>query len=61
MTLLDLIWLHQGEAWGTPAAVRTVALLTRISARTAHRVITIDKSARDDIVRSFGLAPGKSM
>ena len=40
VTLLDLIWLHQREAWGTPAAVRTMALLTRISARTADRVIT---------------------
>ncbi len=59
VTLLDLIWLHQREAWGTPAAVRTMALLTRISARTAHRVITISESARDDIVRSFGLAAGK--
>jgi glycosyltransferase involved in cell wall biosynthesis len=55
VTLLDLIWLHQREAWGTPAAVRTMAILTRVSARTAHRVITISESARDDIVRSFGL------
>jgi glycosyltransferase involved in cell wall biosynthesis len=55
VTLLDLIWLHQRDAWGTPAAVRTMAILTRISARTAHRVITISESARDDIVRSFGL------
>jgi glycosyltransferase involved in cell wall biosynthesis len=59
VTLLDLIWLHQRDAWGTPAAVRTMALLTRISARTAHRVITISHSARDDIVRSFGLAGDK--
>ena len=55
VTLLDLIWLHQRDAWGTPAAVRTMALLTRISARTAHRVITISEAARDDLVRSFGL------
>lgn len=59
VTLLDLIWLHQREAWGTPSAVRTMALLTRISARTAHRVITISQSARDDIVRNFGLDPTK--
>jgi glycosyltransferase involved in cell wall biosynthesis len=59
VTLLDLIWLHQGEAWGTPSAVRTMALLTRISARTANRVITISQSARDDIVRHFGLDAGK--
>jgi glycosyltransferase involved in cell wall biosynthesis len=59
VTLLDLIWLHQREAWGTPAAVRTMALLTRISARRATRVITISESARDDIVRTFEVAPEK--
>jgi glycosyltransferase involved in cell wall biosynthesis len=59
VTLLDLIWLHQREAWGTPAAVKTMAVLTRISARTAHRVITISESAREDIVRTFGLDVGK--
>jgi glycosyltransferase involved in cell wall biosynthesis len=59
VTLLDLIWMHQGEAWGTPSAVRTMALLTRISARTAHRVITISGSARDDLVESFGLRNDK--
>jgi glycosyltransferase involved in cell wall biosynthesis len=59
VTLLDLIWLHQGEAWGTPAAVRTMAVLTRISARTATRVITISEAAKDDIVRNFGLAAAK--
>jgi glycosyltransferase involved in cell wall biosynthesis len=59
VTLLDLIWLHQRDAWGTPFAVKTMAVLTRISARTAHRVITISQSARDDIVRSFGLDEDK--
>jgi glycosyltransferase involved in cell wall biosynthesis len=58
VTLLDLIWLHQREAWGTPAAVRTMAIVTRVSARTAHRVITISESARDDIVWRFGLKAG---
>ena len=59
VTLLDLIWLHQGEAWGTPVAVRTMAVLTRISARTANRVLTISQAARDDIVRNFRLDPRK--
>ena len=59
VTLLDLIWLHQQEAWGSKAAVRTMAALTRVSARTAHRVITISQAAREDLVRSFGLAPSK--
>jgi glycosyltransferase involved in cell wall biosynthesis len=59
VTLLDLIWLHQREAWGTAAAVRTMAVLTRISAKSANRVITISEAARDDIVRNFGLDAGK--
>jgi glycosyltransferase involved in cell wall biosynthesis len=59
VTMLDLIWLHQREAWGTPSAVRTMALLTRVSARSAHRIITISHAARDDLVSSFGLAPEK--
>ena len=59
VTLLDLIWLHQQEAWGSRAAVRTMAALTRVSARTAHRVITISHAARDDLVRTFGLDSAK--
>jgi glycosyltransferase involved in cell wall biosynthesis len=59
VTLLDLIWLHQREAWGTPAAVKTMAVLTRISARTANRVLTISKAARADIVLNFGVEPRK--
>lgn len=55
VTLLDLIWLHQRKAWGTPTAVKTMSVLTRVSARTADRVITISETARDDIVRHFGL------
>ena len=59
ITLLDLIWLHQREAWDSPRAVRTLSVLSRVSARTAHRVITISNSARDDLVAHFGLAAGK--
>jgi glycosyltransferase involved in cell wall biosynthesis len=59
VTMLDLIWLHQGRAWGTRGAVRTMAVLTRVSARTAHRVITISRAAKDDLVASFGLPPDK--
>jgi glycosyltransferase involved in cell wall biosynthesis len=59
VTLLDLIWLHQREAWGSRAAVRTMAVLTRISARSADRVIAISEAAREDLVESFGLARSK--
>jgi glycosyltransferase involved in cell wall biosynthesis len=59
ITLLDLIWLHQQEAWDSPRAIRSLALFSRISARTAHRVITISTSARDDLVANFDVAPEK--
>jgi glycosyltransferase involved in cell wall biosynthesis len=55
ITLLDLIWLHQQEAWDSPRAIRNLAVFSRISARTAHRVITISESARDDLVANFDL------
>jgi glycosyltransferase involved in cell wall biosynthesis len=59
VTMLDLIWLHHGRAWGTRGAVHTMAVLTRVSARTAHRVITISRAAKEDLVASFGLPPDK--
>jgi glycosyltransferase involved in cell wall biosynthesis len=59
ITLLDLIWLHQGEQWGSTAAMKKLAFLSRVSARTAHRVITISNAARDDLVANFGLEAGK--
>jgi glycosyltransferase involved in cell wall biosynthesis len=59
VTLLDLIWLHQREQWDTPAAMRKLAFLARISARSAHRVITISNSARDDLVANFDLPQEK--
>jgi glycosyltransferase involved in cell wall biosynthesis len=59
ITLLDLIWLHQQENWDSPAALRKLAFLSRVSARTAHRVITISNAARDDLVANFDLPPEK--
>ena len=59
ITLLDLIWLHQQEAWDSPRAIRNLAFFSRVSARTAHRVITISESARDDLVANFDLPTEK--
>ena len=50
VTLLDLIWLHQREAWDSARAVRSMAIFVRASASTAHRLLTISESARDDLV-----------
>ena len=42
ITLLDVIWLHQGEDWEQGRAARAFAILSRLAARNADRVITID-------------------
>ena len=55
VTLLDLIWLHQGEQWDSARAVRSMEVFVRVSARVAHRLITISHAARDDLVSTLGL------
>jgi glycosyltransferase involved in cell wall biosynthesis len=59
VTLLDVIWLHQGAAWEQGRAARGFALLSRLCARDADRVLTISHAAREDIVASLGLDAGK--
>ena len=59
VTLLDLIWLHQGEAWDSARAVRSMALFVRLSARAADRLITISEAARNDLVTTLGLEASK--
>ncbi len=55
VTLLDLIWLHQGEQWDSARAVRSMEAFVRVSARLAHRLITISHAAREDLVSTLGL------
>ena len=57
VTLLDLIWLHEREAWDASRAGRAMATLSRSSARRADRVIAISNAARDDLVANLGLDP----
>ncbi len=57
VTLLDLIWLHEREAWDASAAGRAMGALSRSSARRADRVIAISHAARDDFVTTLGLDP----
>jgi glycosyltransferase involved in cell wall biosynthesis len=59
VTLLDLIWLHQGESWDSARAVRSMAVFVRLSAHAADRLITISEAARDDLVATLGLDAGK--
>lgn len=55
VTLLDLIWLHQGEAWDSARAVRSMSAFVRLSVRAADRLITISSAARDDLVNTLGI------
>ncbi len=59
VTLLDVIWLHQGEGWEGGRAAEMFARLSRVCARNADRVLTISGAAREDIVASLGLDPAK--
>jgi glycosyltransferase involved in cell wall biosynthesis len=59
VTLLDLIWLHEGEDSGLEGWSRTsMRLASLASARAADRVLAISGSARDDLVRTGGLDAG---
>ena len=59
VTLLDVIWLHQGADWEAGAAARGFARLSRVCARNADRVLTISESAKEDIASSLGLDRAK--
>jgi glycosyltransferase involved in cell wall biosynthesis len=59
VTLLDLIWLHQGESWDSARAVRSMQAFVRLSARAADRLITISQAARDDLVSTLGIDANK--
>jgi glycosyltransferase involved in cell wall biosynthesis len=57
VTLLDLIWLHEGDDSGLSAWGRTsMRLASLASARTADRVLAISHAAKADLVETGGLA-----
>jgi glycosyltransferase involved in cell wall biosynthesis len=58
VTLLDLIWLRHRDTM-TPRETVGMKLSAIPSARMADRVIAISRAARDDIVRTLGLDPGR--
>jgi glycosyltransferase involved in cell wall biosynthesis len=57
VTLLDVIWLHQGEQWDQGRAAKAFGRVTRACARNANRLLAISDSAREDIAASLGLSP----
>lgn len=59
VTLHDLIWLHEGAAWGDARAVRAVRRLSLMSARGADRVLTGSLAAARDLSATIGLAAEK--
>jgi glycosyltransferase involved in cell wall biosynthesis len=59
VTLLDLIWLHEGTAWGEARAVRSMRRLSLMSARAADRVLALSHVAARDFTASIGLDAAK--
>jgi glycosyltransferase involved in cell wall biosynthesis len=57
VTLHDLIWLHQGDAWESRSAQRAARLVQFHSGRRADRVIAGSTAVRDDLVATMGLDP----
>lgn len=55
VTLLDLIWLHEGADWGDARAVRAVRRLSLRSARGADRVLALSHAAARDFTQTIGL------
>lgn len=55
VTLHDLIWLHEGTAWGDQRAVRAVRRLSLMSARGADRVLAVSRAAAQDFSATIGL------
>lgn len=57
VTVQDLIWLHQGDAWEGRAAQRSARLVQVHSGRRARRVLVSSRAVRDDVVATMGLDP----
>ncbi|MEJ7825905.1 MAG: glycosyltransferase family 1 protein [Solirubrobacteraceae bacterium] len=55
VTLHDLIWLHEGAAWGDARAVGAVRRLSLMSARGADRVLAVSHAAAHDFSTTIGL------
>jgi glycosyltransferase involved in cell wall biosynthesis len=58
-TLYDLIWLHEGDAWGTARAQRSTRALFTLCARRADRVLTSSEASKRDIVATLKVDPDR--
>jgi glycosyltransferase involved in cell wall biosynthesis len=59
VTLLDLIWLHEGTAWGSERAIASTRRLSLMSVRGAHRVLALSHAAARDFTEAIALDPAK--
>jgi len=59
VTLHDLIWLHQGEAWESRRAQRAARAVQFHSGRRANRVIAGSRAVRDDLISTMRLDPDR--
>jgi glycosyltransferase involved in cell wall biosynthesis len=59
VTLHDLIWLHQGDAWESRSAQRSARLVQFHCGRRAGRVIAGSQAVREDLLTTMGLDPAR--
>jgi glycosyltransferase involved in cell wall biosynthesis len=59
VTLHDLIWLHEGDAWGSRRAQHGTRALFSLAAHRADRVLTDSRASREDIVATLRVDPAK--
>lgn len=57
ITMHDLIWLHEGEDWGPPSAIRAMRRTSVPTVRRADRVLADSEHARADLGEHLGLDP----
>jgi glycosyltransferase involved in cell wall biosynthesis len=58
VTVHDLAFVAHSEAF-PPSKRRYLTMMTRLSVHRARRVIAVSAHTKDDLVRHFGVAPGK--
>jgi glycosyltransferase involved in cell wall biosynthesis len=59
VTVLDFIWWHARQDWGSSDAVGTMERMAARAARWATRVQTPSRATRDDVVRVARVDPDK--
>ena len=55
VTMHDLMWLHQRDAWGDRRAQRATRRVQTQAARRCDRIVADSQASRDDLITSLGV------